>query len=148
MQQFAASMNAQRTTSAAIAAIAAIAAMRANSARERAAQRLQEASIAVSAHEHAHVAALGKGVIRYVTVTGPDGVTYAVGGSVSVDLSPVPGDPEATLRKARLAMQAAFAVGQPSAADMRVAADAYRLEMQAQREREREQERGGHEWSA
>lgn len=95
------------------------------------------------------MAALGKGVIVYDTVIGPDGSAYAVGGGVAVDLKPVPGDPEATLRKARLAIQAAYAVGKPSAADMRVAAEAYQLEVAAQGQLEREQADGGvHMWYA
>lgn len=111
--------------------------------------RLEEEDAEVRAHEHAHVAALGKGVIVYDTVTGPDGTTYAVGGGVAVDLEPVPGDPEATLRKARLAIQAAYAVGEPSGADMRVAAEAYQLEVAAQADLEREQAEGGvHTWYA
>jgi hypothetical protein len=56
-------------------------------------------------------------------------------------MSPVPGDPEATIRKARTLIQAAYAVGQPSAADLRVAAEAYEMEMQAQREMERSKDR-------
>ena len=111
--------------------------------------RLEEVDAEVRAHEHAHVAALGKGVIVYDTVTGPDGSTYAVGGGVAVDLSPVPGDPEATLRKARHAFQAAYAVGVPSGADMKVAAEAYQLEVAAQADLEREQaEGGGRTWYA
>jgi hypothetical protein len=111
--------------------------------------RLEAEEAEVRAHEHAHVAALGKGVIVYDTVTGPDGTTYAVGGGVAVDLSPVPGDPEATLRKARLAIQAAYAVGEPSGADMKVAAEAYQLEVAAQADLEREQAEGGvHSWYA
>jgi len=105
--------------------------------------RLQETDAEVSAHEHAHVAALGKGVIVYDTVIGPDGSSYAVGGGVGVDLQPVPDDPEATIRKARIAIQAAYAVGEPSAADMKVAAEAYQLEVAAQRQLEREQAAGG-----
>lgn len=105
--------------------------------------RLQETDAEVSAHEHAHVAALGKGVIVYDTVIGPDGSSYAVGGGVGVDLQPVPDDPEATIRKARIAIQAAYAVGEPSAADMKVAAEAYQLEVAAQRLLEREQAGGG-----
>jgi len=105
--------------------------------------RLQETDAEVSAHEHAHVAALGKGVIVYDTVIGPDGSSYAVGGGVGVDLQPVPDDPEATIRKARIAIQAAYAVGEPSAADMKVAAEAYQLEVAAQRQLEREQAGGG-----
>ena len=117
--------------------------------RKLARSRLQDEDAEVRAHEHAHVAALGKGVIVYDTVTGPDGSTYAVGGGVAVDLTPVPGDPEATLRKARLAIQAAYAVGEPSGADMRVAAEAYQLEAAAQADLEKEQAEGGvHMWYA
>jgi hypothetical protein len=105
--------------------------------------RLQEIDAEVRAHEHAHVAALGKGVIVYDTVMTADGQVYAVGGSVAVDLQPVPGDPEATIRKAKLAIQSALAVGEPSAADMRVAADAYQLETAAQRQLAEEQAAGG-----
>ena len=111
--------------------------------------RLQEADAEVRAHEHKHLAALGKGVIVYDTVVGPDGSAYAVGGGIGVDLQPVPGDPEATIRKARLAIQAAYAVGEPSGADLKVAADAYQLEMAAQRELDSEQAAGGvHAWYA
>jgi hypothetical protein len=90
-------------------AIAPSADTRANLARRLAEIRLQEVDAAVRAHEHAHVNALGKGVIVYDTLIGPDGTAYAVGGSVAVDLSPVPGDPEATIRKARIAIQAWYA---------------------------------------
>ena len=122
---------------------------RADLARRLAQIRLQETDAEVRAHEHAHVAALGSGVIVYDTVIGPDGSAYAVGGGVAVDLKPVPGDPEATIRKARMAIQAAYAVGEPSAADMRVAAEAYQLEVAAQRQLAREQEAGGvHSWFA
>jgi hypothetical protein len=111
--------------------------------------RLQEVDAEVRAHEHAHIAALGKGVIVYDTVVGADGTSYAVGGGVAVDLTPVPGDPEATLRKAKAAIQAAYAVGEPSAADLRVAAEAYQLEVAAQRQIEEEQNAGGvHTWYA
>jgi hypothetical protein len=122
--------------------------MRAALSRKLAEQRLQAIDAEVRAHEHAHVAALGKGVIAYDTVTGPDGNSYAVGGGVSVDLKAVPGDPEATVRKARLAIQAAYAVGQPSAADIRVAAEAYQLEVAAQKALAQEQAAGIHEWYA
>jgi hypothetical protein len=116
---------------------------RADLARRLAQIRLQEADAEVRAHEHAHVAALGKGVIVYDTVTGPDGSAYAVRGGIAVDLTPVPGDPEATIRKARSAIQAAYAVGEPSAADMKVAAEAWQLEVAAQKQLETEQAAGG-----
>ena len=123
--------------------------MRAALSRKLAEQRLQAIDAEVRAHEHAHAAALGEGVITYDTVTGPDGNSYAVGGGVSVDLKPVPGDPEATIRKAKSAVQAAYAVGQPSGADIRVAAEAYQLEAAAQRAVTEQQAAGGvHEWFA
>ncbi len=84
----------------------------------------------VRAHEQAHLAALGgaaaSGVI-YETITGPGGESIAVGGRIAVDLAEVPGDPAATLRKARQVIAAAYAPGDPSAADQRVAARAYDL---------------------
>ena len=107
--------------------------------------RLVSADARVRAHEAAHVAAAGPYATsgpQYQRVIGPGGRAYAVGGHVSVDLEPVPGNPEATLRKARALQRAAFAPGQPSSADMRVAAEAYRLEQEAQQEiRERREER-------
>lgn len=105
-----------------------------SSAERRQKAELESIDAAVKAHEAAHMAALGSGAASYTYITGPDGTKYAVGGSVPVDLQEVPGNPEATLRKAKAAIRAAFAVGQPSAADMRVAAEAYALEMKAQRE--------------
>ena len=75
-----------------------------------------------------------RGGPSYTYARGPDGTPYAVGGSVDVDVRPVPGDPEATIRKARMIRAAALGPGQPSAADMRVAAEAYRVEMQAKKE--------------
>jgi len=84
----------------------------------------------VRAHERAHLMTLGSAAasgIQLTTQKGPDGESYAVGGSVKVDLSPVPGDPRATLSKAQAVLRAALAPGNPSAADMRVAAEAYRL---------------------
>ena len=122
---------------------------RADISRKLAETRLQDEDAEVRAHEHKHAAALGKGVIVYDTVIGPDGTSYAVGGGISVDLQPVPGDPEATIRKAKSAIQAAYAVGEPSGADLRVAADAYQLEVAAQKDLENEQEAGGvHAWYA
>jgi SprA-related family len=123
--------------------------MRAALSRKLAEQQLQAIDAEVRAHEHAHVAALGKGVIQYDTITGPDGIPYAVGGGVAVDLTPVPGDPEATISKAKLAIQAAYAVGQPSGADIQVAREAYTMEMQAQQQLAEEQAGGGaRQWYA
>jgi hypothetical protein len=105
-------------------------------------KELLSADVEVKAHEDAHMAVLGpyaSGAINYTYITLPDGSKYAVGGSIKVDLTPVPGDPEATIRKARAIISAARAVSSPSPADMRVAAQAYQMEMQAQRELEEQQ---------
>ena len=92
---------------------------------------------AVRLHERAHAASLGpyaESAIHYSTARGPAGERVVTGGRIAVDLDPVPGDPRASLAKARTVLNAALAPGDPSAADMRVAADAYRLAAASQRE--------------
>ncbi|HKJ84764.1 MAG TPA: putative metalloprotease CJM1_0395 family protein [Spirochaetia bacterium] len=91
----------------------------------------------VRAHERTHQLALGPYAASGVQLTtrrGADGEAIAVGGRIKADLGPVPGDPRATLRKANAVRRAALAVGSPSAADMRVAAEAYRLARRASEE--------------
>lgn len=86
-------------------------------------------------HERSHARTLGPYAttpIMYDTARGPNGEVVATGGKIGVDLDPVPGDPQATLTKARVVLNAAHAPGSPSAADMRVAAEAYRLAQEAQ----------------
>ena len=95
----------------------------------------------VRAHEQAHAAVAGQygGNPTYSFVRGPDGVSYAVSGEVEIDTSPIPGDPEATLRKAQQLRRAANAPAEPSAQDGRVAAQAAQMEQEARAEL-REQE--------
>jgi hypothetical protein len=91
----------------------------------------------VRAHEQAHLAAAGpyaNGAPTFEFQTGPDGRQYAVGGEVSIDASPVPGDAEATVRKAQTIKRAALAPSDPSAQDRQVAAQAAQLEAQARQE--------------
>lgn len=87
----------------------------------------------VRAHEQAHAAVAGQygSSPTYSFVRGPDGVSYAVGGEVQIDTSPIPGDPEATLRKAQQISRAANAPAEPSSQDGRVAAQAAQMELQA-----------------
>lgn len=87
----------------------------------------------VRAHEQAHASVGGQyaGSPTYSFVRGPDGVNYAVGGEVAIDTSPVPNDPEATLRKAQVIRAAASAPAEPSPQDRRVAAQAANLENEA-----------------
>jgi len=90
----------------------------------------------VRAHEQAHAAVAGQyaGSPTYSFVRGPDGVSYAVGGEVSIDTSPIPGDPEATIRKAQQLRRAANAPADPSSQDGSVAALAAQMEQQARAE--------------
>ncbi|PXX89782.1 hypothetical protein DIT71_14845 [Marinobacter vulgaris] len=90
----------------------------------------------VRAHETAHQAAGGQyaGSISYVYERGPDGAQYAVGGEVSIDTSPVQGDPQATIEKMRVVRAAALAPAEPSPQDRAVAAEAMQLMLQAQSE--------------
>ncbi len=91
----------------------------------------------VRAHEQAHVAAGGQyvqGGANFEYTTGPDGKRYAVGGEVSIDTSPVKGDPQATIRKMRTVRQAALAPAEPSGQDRQVAAKASQNEMEARKQ--------------
>lgn len=87
----------------------------------------------VRAHEQAHQAAGGAyaGAVRLTYQMGPDGKRYAVEGSVPIDVSPVAGDPAATLRKMEVVARAANAPASPSGADRAVAAQAQRMMQQA-----------------
>ncbi len=87
----------------------------------------------VRAHEQAHASVAGQYArgTSYTYQRGPDGVSYAIGGEVQIDTSPIPGDPEATLRKAQQLRRAANAPAEPSAQDARVAAEAAQMEQQA-----------------
>jgi hypothetical protein len=97
-------------------------------------QELRRIDAQVRAHEMAHVAAAGGAATsgpRYTYMRGPDGVLYAVGGEVSISMTNVSGSPEATLAKARSIRASALAPGDPSAADLGVAAAAGEMEQQA-----------------
>jgi hypothetical protein len=104
-------------------------------------RELQMRDREVRAHEAAHAAAGGAhaGAPAYDYERGPDGRTYAVGGSVSIDISPIPGDPQATQQKARQIRAAALAPAQPSAQDMKVAQQAQAMAAQARSEIAQEQ---------
>ncbi|MCA9770886.1 MAG: hypothetical protein KC466_00670 [Myxococcales bacterium] len=90
----------------------------------------------VRAHEQAHKATGGAhaGGIQYAYETGPDGRRYAVGGEVSIDVSPVSDDPGATIRKLEQVRRAALAPADPSGQDRAVAAQAAAEALKAQAE--------------
>jgi len=92
-------------------------------------EQLQELKLRdreVRAHEQAHKSAGGQyaGAISLSYQSGPDGKRYAVGGEVSIDVSPVSGDPQATIAKMNVVRAAASAPANPSAQDRSVAAAA------------------------
>jgi len=67
---------------------------------EQEVRELRARDAEVRAHENAHKAAAGRhsrGGPSYEYERGPDGRQYAVGGEVSIDSSPVAGDPDATV---------------------------------------------------
>jgi hypothetical protein len=103
----------------------------------RASNEVLALSRGVKDHENAHLALLSgvaSSPVTYDTVRGPNGETIAVGGRIAVDMSEVPGDPEATLHKARAIISAANAPHDPSAGDMRTASRAYRMASAAEAE--------------
>jgi SprA-related family len=108
-------------------------------------QKLQARDQEVRAHEQAHASAGGQyaGAPNYGYDTGPDGRQYAVSGEVSIDASPVPGNPQATIAKMDVVIKAALAPAEPSGQDRSVAAaatkqlQAAQAELLAQKQEER-----------
>ncbi|MFH0783672.1 MAG: putative metalloprotease CJM1_0395 family protein [Pseudomonadota bacterium] len=90
----------------------------------------------VRIHEQAHLAAAGpyaRGGPSFTYQQGPDGVRYAIGGEVDIDLSKEK-TPETTISKMQTIKRAALAPASPSGADRSVAAEAGRIESQARQE--------------
>lgn len=96
-------------------------------------RQLESRDREVRAHEQAHKSVGGQytGAISYTYQRGPDGVNYAIGGEVSISVSPVQGDPQATIEKADTVRRAALAPAEPSAQDRSVAAQATQLKAEA-----------------
>ena len=106
-------------------------------ADQRLLDKLKATDARVRTHEEAHMAAGGslvRGGPNYQYQKGPDGKAYAVGGEVSVDTSPVSGDPAATIRKAEQIKRAALAPADPSGQDRSVASEADAMEANARAE--------------
>lgn len=97
---------------------------------------LQARDQQVRAHEQAHLAASGglaTSGASYTYQKGPDGVSYAIGGEVSIDIS-TGRTPEETIARAITIRAAALAPADPSGQDRAVAAAASQLEQQARGE--------------
>ncbi len=104
---------------------------------QREVEELQRRAEDVRRHEQAHKNAAGqyaRGGPTYEYTQGPDGKRYVSGGEVQIDLSEVPGDPEATIRKMQQVRRAALAPADPSSKDRQVAAKASAAEAQARTE--------------
>lgn len=88
----------------------------------------------VRTHEAAHQSVGGQhaGSVSYTYSRGPDGVQYATGGEVPIDVSPVANNPQATIEKMRVVQAAALAPAEPSSQDRQVAAQAMQTMLQAQ----------------
>ena len=89
-------------------------------------QELQARDAEVRTHEQAHIAASGgyaQGSPHYDYQEGPDGNSYAIGGSVKIDTSEE-STPEATIAKMEKVRAAAMAPAEPSSQDRAVAAEA------------------------
>lgn len=99
-------------------------------------RRLAARDREVRAHEQAHASVGGQyaGAPSFSYTRGPDGVRYATGGEVPIDVSKIPGDPEGTLRKMQIVQRAALAPRDPSAADRSIAAKASRAQVEARTE--------------
>ena len=105
-------------------------------------EELKERDREVRRHEQAHLAAAGryaKGV-SFTSQIGPDGSAYAIGGEVSIDMSEIQGNPDATIAKAQAIRRAASAPAHPSSQDRLVAAAATRMEAKARMEKMKEAE--------
>ncbi|MBN2809850.1 MAG: hypothetical protein JXR80_10195 [Deltaproteobacteria bacterium] len=107
---------------------------------ERTVTELKKRDAEVKAHESAHMAAGGpyvRGGASYEYEKGPDNQNYAVGGEVSIDVSPE-NTPEATIRKMQVVKRAALAPKDPSSQDRSVAAQAAQTEARARLELQKE----------
>lgn len=104
-------------------------------------EKLEKTDQKVRAHEQAHLAA-GAGLVRggasFEYTRGPDGKMYAVGGEVKIDISPVPGKPDQTIRKMERVIAAALAPVDPSPQDRMVATLARNIQSKARMEKSEE----------
>lgn len=103
---------------------------------EKQIQVLQARDQEVRTHEMAHAAVGGSfaGAPSYTYETGPDNKKYAVAGEVSISVSPIEGDPKATIDKMEQVHAAALAPAEPSTQDRKVAAQASQIMVQARGE--------------
>lgn len=104
--------------------------------QQREIDALKRADTEIRRHEAAHSNAGGRytGAASFEYQVGPDGKRYAVAGEVPIDVSPVAGDPQATIAKMQVVKRAASAPTTPSGQDRSVAATAAKVEAEARAE--------------
>ncbi|MBL6952820.1 MAG: hypothetical protein ISR50_09310 [Alphaproteobacteria bacterium] len=97
-------------------------------------KELKKQDAEIRRHEQAHAAAGGQyaGAPQYGYTNGPDGQRYANSGHVTIDVTPVAGDPKGTIEKMTVVQRAANAPAEPSGADRSVAARAAATKQTAQ----------------
>lgn len=96
-------------------------------------KQLKTRDAEVRKHEQAHASIGGQyaGSPSYEMEQGPDGRSYAVGGEVSIDVTPIANDPAATIQKMQIVRRAALGVDEPSPADRNIANTATQEEAKA-----------------
>ncbi len=100
-------------------------------------QQIKNRDREVRTHEQAHLSTAGAFATSGASFSftkGSDGGSYATGGEVSIDTSPVKGDPAATIRKADIIRRAALAPASPSSQDQLVASKATAMAEKARAE--------------
>lgn len=112
--------------------------------QEQQVAELKRRDAEVRTHEAAHQAVGGPyaGSASYEYQRGPDGVSYAVGGEVPIDVSRE-NEPEQTIDKMEQVKAAALAPAEPSSQDRAVAAQADATKAEAQQELRQSQAAGG-----
>jgi|MDSW01.1.fsa_nt_gb hypothetical protein len=99
-------------------------------------KRMESKADKVVAHESAHALVGGTlmlGGPAYQYEVAPNGETYEVSGQSRIDMSPVAGNPQATVAKMQQVKRAALAPLNPSGADRVVASQADQLENRARK---------------
>ena len=110
-------------------------------AEQKVVDKLKARDQEVKTHEMAHLARAGqyaKGGASYSYELGPDGLRYAIGGEVPIDISKEK-TPEETMKKMEAIKRAALAPAEPSSADRAIASTATALENEARQELQSEQ---------
>lgn len=95
-------------------------------AEQKEVEQLRRRDQEVKNHERAHASAGGPhaGAPQYEYETGPNGSRYAINGEVSIDLSVIANNPQATIDKMKQVYRAALAPQEPSSQDRSIASEA------------------------